>query len=1259
MNHIEGKMTADMLGDLFGDMTHWTTDSNLYPRIADPSDLNFDMDTTDVAYVSTAPIDLDPNEWIAKVTKNFTVCTDHGVSWTSEDSDLISITGSNATVLKGDFFTYPDGITLTASLNEAFKNVYYVNPISADTDITSILSQSITAGSEEGTSTDPLTASISVANSVSSVAEADIVVGLPYDTRVDFYGTDSTFTTTEEGSAGLTEGDTTTVYIKVTAQDGVTVAYYAVAITRATGVSYSNFLITKSSPDDSSSATSYYYVYAGNSSESLSSFAGSSAHAVSNTAYSTVDLALTDIIDSASNATVLYFADTGNTFENASGTLDIGNKWIRLISGTYTIKGAVKTTGSLSGNGLFSLDGASLIIDGAMIESADHGISNTGDGSVTVNSGTINASSSAICFTAESSGNLTVHDGTIFGTSFAIYATGSGHIIVNSGTITSENDTIYLEAGSSGNLTINGGEVLSSGTSDAKAICVDGSGDLTITGGKIYSPCDLAVDYHGSGSLVISGDLWNDTDQTGTLLSTDGSEDYGLIIGSDVKNAEIKGGTLLSKSIAVYTSGNISISGGLINTTGSMPALCVDEGKATITGGTIMNSNVNTNLDISNVEALKFPGTILLVSMEGETTELYISGGTITNTAETGYAIANCCVIPGNDSYVYLSGTPSITGNTATVYSYNNIYANDGNDTDYTGSPVSLFYSDDIVASTTVAVSGVNPDTNASRFSLKNEGYSLQLSGTDLIINEGSSLSSDSSLTTVLGKAISTEGVGGTVAFPITTSISVANSVSSVSATDIVGADDATVEFYGIDSTFTTTTGAAVSVALPASSTTSVYIKVTAQDGDTTGYYAVEITRAAAVSSDSSLTTVLGKAISTEGVGGTVAFPITTSISVENSVSSVSATDIVGADDATVEFYGTDSTFTTTTGAAVSVTLPASSITTVYIKVTAQDGDTTGYYAVGITRAAASSSSGSSRKKSSDESSNDDKIVSTQSNQTTMAVIVNGEIQKAGREKTSIQDGKTTVTVEVDNKVIEAKIDEAIKNNTLGTGNVIQVPVSDTKSAVVKVELTGDIVKKLETNTFDVSVKRENIEYIIPAEEFTISTVAKNLGILEKDLGNIKVEVQITKLDQNVVDKYNEVAKANGAEFVFPPVAFDVVAKTTKADGTSSEVEISKFSNYVERVMEIPAGVDPSKITTGVVFNPDGTYSHVPTEVYQKDGKWYAKLNSLTNSNYSVVWNPVTVKSVENHWAEDAVNDMASRLVIFNPESFEPNKAIT
>ncbi|PKM55661.1 MAG: hypothetical protein CVV00_03030 [Firmicutes bacterium HGW-Firmicutes-5] len=281
----------------------------------------------------------------------------------------------------------------------------------------------------------------------------------------------------------------------------------------------------------------------------------------------------------------------------------------------------------------------------------------------------------------------------------------------------------------------------------------------------------------------------------------------------------------------------------------------------------------------------------------------------------------------------------------------------------------------------------------------------------------------------------------------------------------------------------------------------------------------------------------------------------------------------------------------------------------------------------------------------------------TQPSQGTVVVTVNGEEQDAGKETKITEEGKSTVIIEIVNKVVEKYIDESIKNNTNGARNVIQVPITDMNSEVARVEFTGDTVKKLEINAFNVSIKRDAIEYIIPAQEFIISKVAEQLGISEANLEDIKIEVEIKTLEEKTIEQYTEIAQSNGAEFVFPPVSFEVVA--TKKDGSTETVEIIKFSNYVERIMEIPVGIDSNKITTGIVFNLDGTYSHIPTEVFQKEGKWYAKLNSLTNSNYSVIWNPITVNSVKNHWSEEAVNDMASRLVLFNPEAFEPNKGIT
>ncbi len=272
-------------------------------------------------------------------------------------------------------------------------------------------------------------------------------------------------------------------------------------------------------------------------------------------------------------------------------------------------------------------------------------------------------------------------------------------------------------------------------------------------------------------------------------------------------------------------------------------------------------------------------------------------------------------------------------------------------------------------------------------------------------------------------------------------------------------------------------------------------------------------------------------------------------------------------------------------------------------------------------------------------------------------VIVNGKEENAGIETKGEENGRSAVSIAVDPNAIDEKINEAIKQQS--DENTVEIPVKDKDSDIAKVVLTGDIVKKLENNNFNVMITKNDITYDIPAKEFTIENVAKNLNVETADLRDIEVEIKITKANDSAVAAYEKAVRENQSEIIFPPVEFEITAKTTKADGTEENVNITKFSNYVERIMEIPAGVDPSKITTGILFNPDGSYTHVPTVVFEKGGKYYAKLSSLTNSTYSVIWNPISVASVDNHWSKAAVNDMASRLIIGDPETFKPDSFIT
>jgi hypothetical protein len=133
-------------------------------------------------------------------------------------------------------------------------------------------------------------------------------------------------------------------------------------------------------------------------------------------------------------------------------------------------------------------------------------------------------------------------------------------------------------------------------------------------------------------------------------------------------------------------------------------------------------------------------------------------------------------------------------------------------------------------------------------------------------------------------------------------------------------------------------------------------------------------------------------------------------------------------------------------------------------------------------------------------------------------------------------------------------------------------------------------------------------------------------------------------------------AGRGGLTLAAPALDFTVTASS----GTST-VELNRFNAYVTRTLALPQGINPTRLTTGIVVDPDGTVRHVPTRIILKDGKYYAEINSLTNSTYSVVWHPQTFADVEKHWAKNAVNDMGSRLVIngVNASKFNPNADIT
>ncbi|TGE37386.1 6-bladed beta-propeller [Desulfosporosinus fructosivorans] len=130
-------------------------------------------------------------------------------------------------------FNGPCGMTADSvgNIYVADTDNHRIQVTNSDAGLTSVSAKTINAGPEAGTDTAPKTASVNVANITATVASGDIA-GHGAGATVTFYGTDTSFTTPETGSVSLTAGGATTVYIKVTAQDMITVRYYAVTINR-------------------------------------------------------------------------------------------------------------------------------------------------------------------------------------------------------------------------------------------------------------------------------------------------------------------------------------------------------------------------------------------------------------------------------------------------------------------------------------------------------------------------------------------------------------------------------------------------------------------------------------------------------------------------------------------------------------------------------------------------------------------------------------------------------------------------------------------------------------------------------------------------------------------------------------------------------------------------------------------------------------------------------------------------------------------
>ncbi|GEM_PF-3249929 len=253
-----------------------------------------------------------------------------------------------------------------------------------------------------------------------------------------------------------------------------------------------------------------------------------------------------------------------------------------------------------------------------------------------------------------------------------------------------------------------------------------------------------------------------------------------------------------------------------------------------------------------------------------------------------------------------------------------------------------------------------------------------------------------------------------------------------------------------------------------------------------------------------------------------------------------------------------------------------------------------------------------------------------------------------GTATTTEQNGQRILILKLDSDKLQATLATADEQDT------VTVPVSENVDRVTVVIKEIDI-RRLQDKQAVLAIETPIGNYKLPSREIDLNQLTEQFGG-QAHAPDLTILVTIGKNDETHVKLAKEASKKEGFTLVVAPVDFSV----SVTDGNKT-VNIDHFSVYVEREIPLPDPVEPSQITTAAVLNPDGTTRPVPTKIILRDGNYYAVINSMTNSSYVLLAHSVSFADVDVRWAQDAINNLASRMIVSGVDEtqFKPQASIS
>lgn len=226
---------------------------------------------------------------------------------------------------------------------------------------------------------------------------------------------------------------------------------------------------------------------------------------------------------------------------------------------------------------------------------------------------------------------------------------------------------------------------------------------------------------------------------------------------------------------------------------------------------------------------------------------------------------------------------------------------------------------------------------------------------------------------------------------------------------------------------------------------------------------------------------------------------------------------------------------------------------------------------------------------------------------------------------------------------LKAEAEQAVRAGE--NGSLLLCNASENAKAAT-LEICSELLALMQEKSMYLQLNMAQGAYVIPAAALDIAELAEKSGSNNFRL-QIKMSEVIEEAQKNLISSISDEYSLHGV-----PQRMEIFCVSG-----DEEVQTSEFSAYIFRDLLLNTTLIPAQGT--VLCWEDGSNSPrvVPAVFIERNGRTYARAYSLSNSVYAVVSGRKSFADMQNHWAKNDVEMLASKMILHGISSseFDPN----